>query len=129
MASSDLRRLWKLHRIDAAILEIRNRAAALNVGKKASAEIESLSQQLAASDYKRLHAEQQDLELQQKSVEDKIAKYDGQLYGGKVVNPREVENIEKEIVILKRQKEELESRLLEIWDLLPPAKSKAVELE
>ena len=129
MASSDLRRLWKLHRIDAAIQEIRNRAASLDVGKKLTSEIEAVQAQLASSEYKRLHSEQNDLELQQKSIDDKLGKFDRELYGGKVVNPREIENFEKEIASLKRQKESLEARILEIWELAPAAQAKADALQ
>lgn len=129
MASPDLRRLWKLHQIDAAIQGIRNRAANLDVGKKATAEIEALSKQLAEHPYKKLHADQQDLELRQKSIDDKIEKFNRDLYGGQIVNPREVENIQKEIAILTKQKGEIDERLLEIWDKLPPLKEEADKIE
>ena len=43
MASQELRKLWKLNQIDATLLEIRKRAAALDPGKKIMAEIERLA--------------------------------------------------------------------------------------
>jgi uncharacterized protein len=129
MASPDLRRLWKLHQIDAAILEIRARAASLDVGQKLSAEIDSLTKSLEANGYKNLHAEQQDIELQQKSIDDKLAKFDKELYGGKIVNPREVENYEKEIAMLKKQKEAMDERLLALWDEMAPVKIEADKIE
>jgi predicted nucleic acid-binding Zn-ribbon protein len=119
MASSDLRRLWKLHQVDAAIQDIRNRATNLNVGQKLTSEIEALGAKIANSDYRKLHAEQQDLELQQESIADKSGKFEGELYGGKIVNPREVENYEREIATLKARRAEIEGRILEIWDQLP----------
>ncbi len=129
MASSDLRRLWKLHQIDAAIIDIRNRAAAMDVGKKLTAEIDDLSKQIAEHPYKKLHSEQQDLELQQKSLDDKIAKFEKELYSGKVVNPREVEGYEKELAILRKQKAAIEERILEIWEASPPEKVPFDKLE
>jgi uncharacterized protein len=129
MASPDLRRLWKLHLIDAAIQDIRNRAAHMDVGQKLTAEIEELNKKLEANGYKKLHAEQQDLELQQKSIDDKLAKFDKELYGGKVVNPREVENFEKEIAMLKKQRGALDERILEIWEATPPLKEEADKIE
>ena len=129
MASPDLRRLWKLHQIDVAIQEIRNRAAHLDVGKAASAEIAALTDQLAKSEYKILAAEQLDLELKQKSIADKIKKFESELYGGKIVNPREVEGYEKELGILRKQRVELDDRILEIMEAMPAQKSAADHIE
>src|SRR5689334_5864381 len=102
MASPELRRLHKLYLIDMALLEIRKRAATLDPGKKTAAEIQALEKELNEGPARKLQAELVDLELKQKSFQDKIAKFDKELYGGKVVNPREVESIQKEIGILKR---------------------------
>lgn len=129
MASSDIRRLWKLHLVDAALADIRAKAASLDVGKRVQAEIDGLKAKLDATGVKSLTTEQQDLELQQKTIDDKVAKFEKELYGGKVVNPREVENFEKEISMLKKQKEALDERLLQIWDKLPPLKSEADKIE
>jgi predicted nucleic acid-binding Zn-ribbon protein len=45
------------------------------------------------------------------------------------VNPREVETLQKEIGILKKHRGELDERILEIWEALPPAKEAAAKLE
>lgn len=74
---------------------------------------------------KALSGELTDLELQQKSLDDKLKKFEKELYGGKVVNPREVENINREIDQLKRQRGESDGRILELWELVPPAKAEA----
>lgn len=131
MASADLRRLWKLHLIDAAIQDIRNRAANLDVGQKTLKEIEALNKELEdkGGKAKALSGELQDLELAQKGIADKIAKIDKDLYSGKIVNPREVENYEKEIEILKKQRSEMDERILELWELVPPAKEAAAKIE
>jgi predicted nucleic acid-binding Zn-ribbon protein len=119
MASSELRRLWKLHQIDSAIQVLRNRAAHLDVGKSIAKEIEELTAKVAAHPGKILQTEQRDLELQQQGLDAKLEKIDKELYGGKVVNPREVEAYQKEIQILKKQREGIDERLLAIWDQLP----------
>ncbi len=129
MPSAELRRLHKLHLIDTALQDIRKRAAALDPGRKTAAEIQSLERQLDESSARKLQSELTDLELKQKSFEDKIKKFDKELYGGKVVNPREVEAIQKEIAILKRQRGDLDGRILEIWEELPPAKEQSEQLE
>lgn len=131
MSSDPLFDLWQLHLVDKAILDIRNLAAALDPGRKLMAEIAKLQEAAdeAETVHKSLHAELTDLELTQKGIDDKLKKFDKDLYGGKVVNPREVENLQKEIEILKRQRGELDGRLLELWELLPPAKVRAEEAQ
>jgi len=129
MPSADMRRLFKLHRIDTALHDIRMRAAALDPGRKTAAEIQALEKQLGDTPAKTLQSELTDLELKQKSFDEKIKKFDKELYGGKVVNPREVEAIQKEIGILKRQRGDLDLRILQIWEELPPAKEHAEKLE
>src|SRR5690348_7343349 len=99
MADLDLRKLWKLHLIDLSLLEIRKRAAALDPGRKMQGELAALNAVYEAktAHVKTLSGEQTDLELQQKSIDEKLKKIDKDLYGGKVVNPREVEALQKEI--------------------------------
>ena len=98
MASAELQRLWKLSQIDSGLVEIRHKAAALDPGKKVTAELEELKKQDAeiGGHARKLSADLADLELAQKGIDDKLKKIDKELYGGKIVNPREVENFEKE---------------------------------
>lgn len=127
MASTEMQRLWKLAQIDNQILEVRKRAASLDIGQKVQAEIDALHAQDAeiGGKYRALASERKDLELAQQSLEDKLKKFDKQLYGGSVVNPREVENIEKEIANLKKTREKQDDRLLELMEEEPPAKEAA----
>jgi len=131
MASDDLRRLWRLHLIDAALVEIQHRAAALDPGRKLLAEIKALNEKLdeKGGQARQLAGEQTDLELKQKTIEEKLKKVDKEMYGGSVVNSREVENLEKEISALRRQRAELEERILQLWELVPPAQQEADALE
>lgn len=124
MPVDDLFDLWQLHLVDKAILEVRMQAAALDPGKALMAEIKRLeaARDAANEAYKALHGEQTDIELKQKGIDEKVKKIEKDLYGGKVVNPREVENFQKEVEVLKKQRGDLDGRLLELWDLVPPAK-------
>lgn len=131
MASADLLHLWKLHQIDASLVQIRAQASALDPGRAIMAKLEA-AQKIA--DEKNAHAkslsgELTDLELEQKTHDDKIKKFEKELYGGKVVNPREVANINKEIAQIKRQRGDSDVRLLELWELVPPAKAEAEEAQ
>ncbi|RYG36006.1 hypothetical protein EON81_11080 [bacterium] len=120
MASTDLMRLWRLHQIDAGLIEVRQRAAQLNSGKAQQERLAELEAEAEKHPYRILHAEKTDLELANKTVEDKIKKFETQLYGGTVVNSREVANLEKEIESLKRQRDKGDERLVAILDQLPP---------
>jgi predicted nucleic acid-binding Zn-ribbon protein len=127
MASSDLHSLWKLHLIDSALVDIRARAAALDPGRSQMAKVEAAQKayEEKSAEAKALSGELTDLELKQKGIDDKIKKFEKDLYGGKVVNPREVEAINKEIALLKKQRGESDVRILELWELVPPAKEAA----
>jgi len=131
MASAELMRLWKLNQIDSGLLDVRQRAANLDVGKKIAAELAELTQQEAevGGRARKLSADLTDLEIAQKGFEDKIKRIDKQLFGGTIVNPREVENLEKEIAALKRQRDASDGKILELWELLPPAKEAAAKIE
>jgi predicted nucleic acid-binding Zn-ribbon protein len=123
MSYPSLQRLWRLHEIDVALVEIRKRAAALDPGKALTNEINALESQLNSDggSAKSLHAEQTDLELKQKGIDEKIKKIETDLFSGKIVNPREVEAYEKEIDMFKRQRSSMDERLMELFDLVPPA--------
>lgn len=131
MPADDLFKLWKLHEVDAAIAELRAKAAALDPGRKLMAEIKALEAKKAETEkaYHELHGEQSDLELKQKSITDKIKKIDADLYGGKIVNPREVEAFQKDIEMLKKQREDHDARIMELWELVPPAKKTVEEAD
>ncbi|HWD39150.1 MAG TPA: C4-type zinc ribbon domain-containing protein [Fimbriimonas sp.] len=127
MASGELQRLWKLAEIDRQLLEVRKRAASLNVGQKIQGEIAELQAEEAevGGKARALQREITDLELAQKGDEEKKKRFHNELYGGKVVNPREVANIEKEIESIKKKQDSDAEKLLLLYDQLPPAKKAA----
>lgn len=130
MASPELRRLWALHEIDAEILDLKRRAVRLGAGFEEAAKVKALEDKDATVGEKArgLIAEQLDTELRQKGLDDKAKKFEKQLFGGTVVNPREVEALQKEIAHLKRERDNLDDRLLELMDEVPPAQKLVDEL-
>lgn len=131
MADTGLYALYKLHLVDAALFEMKHRAAALDLGKAELAQAQQLAAELetVGGEAHRLAAELKDLELQNKSGEDKIKRLSGELYGGKVVNPREVQTVEQEIESTRRRIADNEERMLELYDLVPPAQKAARAIE
>lgn len=117
--------LYKLHEIDAAMVDAKKRHDNMDPGREIAARMQAVGKEHAeakqAAD--RLTGELKDAELQQKSIQEKIAKFDKQLYGGTIISPREVENFQKEIAALKLQRDALDDRILELWELVPPAQA------
>lgn len=54
------------------------------------------------------------------SIEAKITEVDGQLYGGKVTSPRELQALQDEIGALRRRADDIETTLLEVLTALEP---------
>lgn len=135
MASLDLQRLWKLAQIDAALLDVRNKAASLDPGKVLRSQVESLKAQDSdvGGHARAMQQEVVDLELQLKSINEKVKRIDKEIYGGKVVSSREIETLEKEKLSLAKQKDGIDERLLGIYEELPGVKAASekilVELE
>jgi hypothetical protein len=131
MASADLARLWRVHEIDAALVDIRAHAGALDPGTKLQQEIAALTKHLEekGGEAKALAQEQIDLELAQKSLQEKLKKNDRELYGGSLLNSREVEARNREMEMIKNQRDSMDERLLELMELVPPAKALAEKIQ
>jgi len=132
MQSADLAKLYRLHRVDAQISEIRKRAAALDPGRAEERHYRSAEEEYgkSAAALAALRAELTDLELEQKALEEKIGKFDKELYGGKIVNPKEIETIQKEISLLKDRRPAMDEKILLLWEKIPEAeKAHAVSEE
>lgn len=131
MPSPNLQRLWKLNEIDAALVEVRKRAAAMDPGRALMAEIADLEKELEekGGGAKKIAGELADLELANKGIDDKLKKVDKELYGGLIVSPREVEAFEKEIAMLKRHRGENDEKILALWETSPAASGEAAEVQ
>ena len=85
----------------------------------------------------RVSAEKQDLEAlkhqhreAEAEVDDllsKIAEVEGQLYGGRITNPKELSNLQHESTTMKAKSEELENNTLEIIDRVEEAEKRLAE--
>lgn len=131
MAGTRLFALYKLHLVDSALNDLKQHAGALDLGKAESAKIKELETDPdgTLTEARKLSVELKDLELEQKSLDDKLKKLDSDLYSGKIVNPREVANIEKEKANIHDLRGKIDGRILELWDIVPPAKEKAAAIE
>lgn len=124
---SALYTLFKLHKVDSALYSLRQEAAGLDVGQGEQAEIKRLmgDSTEVLGHAKEVGQEIRDLELQQKGYAEKIKGFEKKLYDGSVVSPKEVENLEKEIAMLKGLVDKGDERLLELYEESPGAVSAA----
>ncbi|MBX3112527.1 MAG: hypothetical protein KF857_11000 [Fimbriimonadaceae bacterium] len=102
MRDEGLYLLYKLHLIDAALYDLKQHAAALDVGKEESAKIKALETLIkpVKDELAQVQRETEETETAQKADEEKLARYEKQLYDGSITNSREVENVQKEIEML-----------------------------
>ncbi|MEQ1932647.1 MAG: hypothetical protein ABL962_02030, partial [Fimbriimonadaceae bacterium] len=127
MSAMDLRRLHELHLIDLALFDIKKRAASLDPGRGLQAQIAKLTEyfDLKNQELHALTGEQKDIELSQQTATAREKRINDEMYGGKTINPREIENLQAELKNIAKKRDRAEERLLELMDLVPPAKKLA----
>ena len=74
-----------------------------------------------------LKHQHRDAEAEVDDLLSKIAVVEGQLYGGKITNPKELSNLQHEATTMKTKSEELENSTLEIIDRVEEAERKLAE--
>jgi hypothetical protein len=114
----DLRALLAVQAVDTRIGRARAQLAALDTGAATAqdyhrADAEAKTRRAAAT---RAQAEQHDAEMRLQSIEAKTAQVQKTLFSGTVTGPRELENLQKEVEMLGRQKDDAETRVLEAMD-------------
>lgn len=131
MSDAGLYPLYKLHLLDSALHDLKMQAANLDVGKAEAAQIKSLeadeSGEFAAA--KAVLADLKDKELEQKTLEEKVAKFEKQLFDGSVTSAKEIEHIQHEIEMLKGLSSSLDDKLLALMEEAPAAKAKVDGVE
>jgi uncharacterized protein len=113
-----LERLWTLQQVDSRLAAARSNRASLDDGSALRAEVET-TRGTAAAATARLHECQaaiKDHELQLAGTETKQRKIEGDLYGGRVSNPKELSSLQEELTMLARIRDHLEDRILAFLD-------------
>jgi hypothetical protein len=110
--------LYELQQVDLAIVGAAARQAALNDGaaerdavEGASTHLHDLGQRLAAA-----RSQLRVLELEVQSLQQKRAKVEADLYGGRIRNPKELESMQDEGSALDRARGRLEDEMLSLLD-------------
>jgi predicted nucleic acid-binding Zn-ribbon protein len=107
--------LGQLNEIDLAIDALRARAAEIAEALKEPAALQAARTTVAAADTElaRCKMIQSERESAQQKAAAKLTQAEGRLYGGKVRNPKELEDSEKDVAQLRRQHAQAEDALLE----------------
>jgi predicted nucleic acid-binding Zn-ribbon protein len=119
--------LLELQRTDHQLLELKARFAKVDPGRKLEAAVAAARQAFEEADtkLKELRGELEDLELKNKGLDQKIEAENKRLYQGGVYNAKDAEYIEREIKNLMERRNQADSRILELWELIPPAEEEA----
>lgn len=107
--------LYRLQQVDSQIDQIQARLNAIQQILENDVVLRAANEHFVAADDNHRDADRA-LELRESEVEKqqiKIQQTEASLYGGKVHNPKELQDLQKEIVSLKRYLETLEERQLE----------------
>jgi len=107
--------LYRLQQVDSQIDQIQARLRTIQQTLENDMELRNASERFASAEGKLKDAERA-LKLSENEVEKqriKIEQTDASLYGGKVHNPKELQDLQKDVASLKRHLETLEERQLE----------------
>jgi predicted nucleic acid-binding Zn-ribbon protein len=107
--------LFRLQQVDSQMDQIRARLKTIDETLQNDLELRNAMERFAAAEVKLSQAEgtmkSSDAEVEKQKI--KIQQTEASLYGGSVHNPKELQDLQKDVASLKRHLETLESRELE----------------
>jgi uncharacterized protein len=119
--------LYRLQQVDSQIDQVQSRLKAIRQTLENDAELRLVSDRLSAAEEALKGAErvlkQSELEVEKQRI--KIQQTESSLYGGLVHNPKELQDLQKDVASLKRHLETLEERQLEAMDVAETAEKEA----
>jgi hypothetical protein len=119
-------KLYRLQQIDSQIDQVKNRLKNIEIALSAdktvrlAQKLKEQSQDSLKHDQKKLQNAEQDVQAQRVKIEQS----ESTLYGGKVRNPKELQDLQNEVAALKRYLGVLEDRLLEAMIVVETAEEK-----
>jgi predicted nucleic acid-binding Zn-ribbon protein len=107
--------LYQLQTLDSEIDKTRQQLAEVRarLGESEALKRAREALHLAEATLRKAQTTMQDLDLEVKSLGEKIVNQEKRLYGGKILNAKEAANLQEEVAALKRRNGEREERLLE----------------
>jgi predicted nucleic acid-binding Zn-ribbon protein len=124
------RQLFQLQEIDTHI-EQEEQALTLKTGQLGKREtLDDAQKRLASAQQrlKELNHQRHDAEWEVDDALSKITAAEKQLYGGRITNPKELSSLQHEVNTMKSRSDQLETKALEIIDLMEEAEKGEAEL-
>jgi predicted nucleic acid-binding Zn-ribbon protein len=111
-----LKFLWQLEEIDNALQRTREKIESLDDGSALKAKVDALKAELERQrrELREMRREMEDKELEARGLEERRRTMESRMYGGYVSNPKELESMEREVEMLRRNQDRLEERVLEL---------------
>ena len=124
------RQLYQLQELDTHIeQEEQSLAVKTNqLGKRLELDVARDRLAAAQEQFKQLNHQRRDAEGELNDVLSKIKGAEGQLYGGKITNPKELSNLQHEVNTFKTRSDQLETKALEIIDRVEEAEKNTADL-
>jgi predicted nucleic acid-binding Zn-ribbon protein len=121
--------LYHLQQLDSALTALKKQYNALDPGRveQATADAATKAHQEAEAALHATSAALHDAELEQKSVEAKTADFEKKLYSGTIRVPKELQAMQEEIEMLKRQRGRLDEKILALMDELEAQRAREAE--
>lgn len=121
--------LWAVQQVDTRLADARSRHAALDDGSALRAEVEAARARAseAAANLQKTQTALRDHELRLATTEGKQKKAEGDLYGGRISNPKELASLQEDIASLARTRDHLEDQILSLLDQVEALKREAGE--
>jgi predicted nucleic acid-binding Zn-ribbon protein len=118
--NGELAILYQVQRLDGELARRKAALAGLDTGAELEAEIASGEAALAELQRRHHESERQarEVELETRTLEEKRDRYDAQLNSGAVRNPRQLEDLQKEVAMLRREISKLDDRMLSLMDAM-----------
>ena len=116
--ASQLAILYRLQEIDTRIGQVQEALDQLDDGTELQARVASLRQEHEQAERRQRELEKEilDQELEMKSLEAKKKDFRDRLYSGRVSNPKELSDIEKEVEMLSKAIDQHEDTILQLMD-------------
>lgn len=115
--------LYRLQQVDSQIDQVQSRLKAIRQTLENDEELRVVNDRFSAAEDKLKNTErllkQSELEVEKQRI--KIQQIEASLYGGLVHNPKELQDLQKDVASLKRHLETLEERELEAMDVAETA--------
>lgn len=110
--------LFNLQKVDYNAVKVRRRFQEIQKALTASSELAAARERVSKvqTELSQLTSEQKDCELEAESLANRIAETDKQLMSGETTNHKELESLQANLEALKRQKDAVESRSVEVLE-------------